>query len=233
MACAKFSIIETYDLAFRRVFQNLWSFVSLALVCGGLSLILWASSSVPMGAMALWLKGWAEGATSSMFPFYIVSFPIFPIMQLLISAMGVFLWLGYLRGIISIYDNQSWSFSSIWPSWSLWWRGIVASIIFYILMGLGFIFLIIPGLIVWVAYYFFIWILLDRPEIGAWASLKASGRLTKGCRMKIFCFLIIKGFLIAAGVVLLGLGILITMPVALVATTDLYRKLRDAASSIS
>ena len=99
---------------------------------------------------------------------------------------------------------------------------IVGPIIVGILIGLGFICLIIPGIILTLMWVFTPCVQGDRTELSFIDAMKESRRLTKGNWLKIIIFIIILGLLATAGILLLGIGALVTIPVVHVALYCAY-----------
>jgi uncharacterized membrane protein len=61
--------------------------------------------------------------------------------------------------------------------------------------------------------------------MGGVESLKASWEVTKGSRMHIFKLLVVQFLILAAGALLIGVGLFIAIPVVMMSQAFVYRKL--------
>ena len=104
---------------------------------------------------------------------------------------------------------------------------IIGPIIVGILIAIGFICLIIPGIILTFMWAFTPCVQGDRVELSFIQAMKESKRLAKGNYIKIFFFVIILGILAFSGFLLLGFGALITLPVAHVALYCAYDQCKN------
>jgi uncharacterized membrane protein len=110
------------------------------------------------------------------------------------------------------------------------WRGdrvlpfIGASILVGIIVIVGLILLVIPGVIAAVALVFATFLVLDK-NMSPIEALKESMRITKGRRLSIAGLLIVLGLLNILGFLLLAVGLLVTVPVSLIALVHAYRTL--------
>lgn len=87
----------------------------------------------------------------------------------------------------------------------------------------------IPGIILAIKLFFFDYFIVDQ-DLGAVESLKASFRLTKGRLLKLLAFFLAVVLINFGGVLLLGIGLLFTMPVSFLATAYVYKKLLERKS---
>jgi uncharacterized membrane protein len=90
------------------------------------------------------------------------------------------------------------------PDWSdfaensrLWWKVLFGSFLYSILVQIGLLLLVIPGIYFMVKYQYFMYVLIENPDIGIWDSLVESGRITKGARWKLLAY-----FLVSLGVII-------------------------------
>lgn len=93
-----------------------------------------------------------------------------------------------------------------------------------ILTFIGFLLLVIPGVIIMLMLFFAGYIVIDK-GLGGVESLKASKNLVSGYKGKLFGFLFVLGLLNLAGFLALGVGLLVTVPISSVAAAFFYRNL--------
>jgi len=96
---------------------------------------------------------------------------------------------------------------------------LVIGIFYSLAVSIGFLFLIIPGLYLWVALAFSLGVYLEYQQNGI--RILEAMQLSAGVVNKRFCsvacFLIINALFSFSGVLLFGIGIFITTPVSLIA----------------
>lgn len=109
---------------------------------------------------------------------------------------------------------------------------ILASLIATILVLVGLVLLVVPGIIIAIMTVFIPFILLEKDykpswkELSFWRVIKDSARLTKGVRWKIFVFFLVCALINILGILALGVGLLITVPVTGIALAAVYNKLK-------
>ncbi len=120
-------------------------------------------------------------------------------------------------------------FDQLYRNWRMFVSWVVASILFAIMLVIGFILLIVPGCYVLAKYGFFPFFILDK-NIGPLEALKQSGKATEGIRWPIFLLFLACLGLNILGALLLVVGLLITIPVTLLAVATVYRKITTQKS---
>ena len=105
---------------------------------------------------------------------------------------------------------------------------IIGPIVVGILIAAGFICLIIPGIILTLMWSFTPCIQGDRAELSFIQAMKESKRVANGNYIKIFLLLIILVILAFSGFLLLGIGALVTLPVAHIALYCAYDQCKDS-----
>ena len=101
---------------------------------------------------------------------------------------------------------------------SMLWSGIITGV----LVLLGLILLIIPGIIVAVRLSMTSYVLLDK-NLGGWQAVKESLRMTKGYGLKLF--LVGISFIVIAivSIIPLGLGLFVSIPFIYITGTVIYK----------
>ncbi len=121
--------------------------------------------------------------------------------------------------------SDSWSGHKLWP-YALLYVILSACIL------IGFILLIVPGVILMLVWMFSTYILLDSDR--TWREAFAeSRRITKGHRWELFLFVLALLVLNILGVIALLVGLLVTIPVSMLATVHAYRSLEKIAPKTS
>jgi hypothetical protein len=89
---------------------------------------------------------------------------------------------------------------------------IVGPLVVGILIMIGMLFLIVPGIILALGWAFLYCVLADRPGTSFTEAMKISAAVTKGNRLSIFLFAIVCSLLTFVSMIPLGLGLLVTIP---------------------
>ncbi len=99
---------------------------------------------------------------------------------------------------------------------------IGASLVVAFATGFGFLFLIIPGLLLAFALQFYLLALLDT-ELGVFGAIQYSWKLTQGHLLNLFVFAILMGVIgLVAFCGTCGLGMIVWQPIAVVAQSLIY-----------
>lgn len=101
---------------------------------------------------------------------------------------------------------------------------ILSSIMKTIIIVIGFILFIIPGIIFAIKLQYAGYLIVDKQK-GAVDSLKGSWKMTKGVKWNLFLFGLLLGVINILGFFALLIGLLITVPLSMVANAYVYRKL--------
>ncbi len=141
---------------------------------------------------------------------------------------------GFAKILLKIKDGETFDWpntlENLFKTHKVFWKYIGASILSGIIMVIGFILLVVPGLVAISALAFATLIVVDT-GMGPVAALKESREITRGNRLKILGFTIIFCFLNFVGAMLFGLGLFISLPVTMLAMVDVYRKLLAVKAS--
>ncbi len=106
-------------------------------------------------------------------------------------------------------------------NYKLFWKYTGASILYALIVMGGLILLIIPGIIWALKYKMFSYLIIDK-NMGIMEAFRESARLTKGNRWSLLGFIIVGGLINIAGLLVIGIGFLITAPIIMIATAQVY-----------
>lgn len=107
---------------------------------------------------------------------------------------------------------------------------LLASIVRTVIIVAGFILLIVPGIIFAIKLQYSEYLIVDK-GLDAISSLKKSWEMTKGVKWNLFLLGLLLSLINILGVLALLVGLLITVPLSLVASAFVYRKLYSQISS--
>lgn len=134
--------------------------------------------------------------------------------------------LGYARqGSFSLAE-----FSKV-ASLQLFAYFFLAFLVSKLLIVAGIFLLIVPGVIIGLCLCFVKFTAVER-EIGPWEACKESARVTRGHRWQLLGFFIVIILVNIVGALCLLVGLFYTLPLTLIATALVYRKLKEAADFV-
>jgi len=126
---------------------------------------------------------------------------------------------------LKLYDNErieSYGFLSF--SGALFFRFLLGYVLYMILVAVGLILLIVPGVYLAMKYWFVPYLIVDK-GMEPIEAFKESGKMTDGSKWNLFLFLILLGIIVILGFLAFIVGIFVAIPVAMVATAYVYKKL--------
>jgi uncharacterized membrane protein len=100
----------------------------------------------------------------------------------------------------------------------------LASVVQGIIVTIGFILLIIPGIILSIRLYYTYYLIIDK-NLGFVEAIKKSWAITRGNTWNLFFFGVLIGLINILGALCLIVGLFVTVPLSLLALTFVYRKL--------
>ncbi|HEY6102637.1 MAG TPA: hypothetical protein VI007_05360 [bacterium] len=106
----------------------------------------------------------------------------------------------------------------------LLWRYFLASLLYWVVVAVGLVLLVIPGIIFSVRYLFYGYAVVDRNAHPV-EALAQSAAATKGVWGALSLFGLVIIMLNILGALALGVGLLVTLPVSALATAWVYRRL--------
>jgi len=146
------------------------------------------------------------------------------VLSLIGTAISIFVGIGIIYIALRLHDENTAKFKDIFKAVPFFWRYIGTSIAYAVTVLVGLILLIVPGIYWAIKYSFYKYMLIDK-NLGPIEALKESGKITHGAKWNLLLFFIVIMILNIIGILAMGVGLLISMPVTLMATVYVYRKL--------
>lgn len=145
------------------------------------------------------------------------------VLRTAIEAGSVVFWLRYVRGQDATLNHTMQAKKFILPL-------LVTNILYGIAIGLGFLALVIPAVIIAIGLCFVSYVVIDK-NLTYLDGLKASWRLTDGYKFDIFIFGILSGFLNMGGMLLCCVGMFVTNAIVMGATAIIYNRLAEPGNA--
>ncbi|HOI93549.1 MAG TPA: zinc-ribbon domain-containing protein [Syntrophobacter fumaroxidans] len=133
--------------------------------------------------------------------------------------------MGYVSICLAFADGRKAGFEQLFSCTPLVLSYVVATIICSLAVGIGFLLLIVPGVIFIIKLMFYTFAIVDK-NMGPVESLNASWNMTKDVKMDLLLLLLLLLVINIIGAIPLGLGLLITVPVSSLACAYVYRRLQ-------
>lgn len=161
------------------------------------------------------------------------------ILSVAVMAIGRFTFIlapliDYLVGIsivtisLVIASGHTPTFNDLFKSfknYKITWHYILTTLLYILIVVIGLIFFILPGIYLAVRLHFYKFLIIEHENMGPIDTLKESMRMTSGLFWRLLGFIIVIALFNIVGVLLLGVGLIITIPVSVLAHAFLYKKL--------
>lgn len=209
MSAAKFSISEALQYGWHTTTANFWYLVGLAVL---MVLVSWLPSFVvERGGDSLGFVG--------------------PIIILAAWVLQLGMSIGLIAVVLKIIDGAVPPMSELFNHFNLFFRYFGASLLYSLIVFLGLILFIVPGIIWSLKYSLFAYYIVDR-NVGVMESLHLSGVATRDAKGTLFLLFLASALVNLVGVLALGIGLLVTMPMTMLAYAWVYRKLSSGVAAL-
>ncbi len=143
---------------------------------------------------------------------------------LISTFVEVFLGIGLIKIYLGLVRGQTVSFSTMFSGADLVLKMIGGAILYMLIVFGGYILFVVPGIIWSYKYSLFAFFIVDK-GMGPIEALKESGKITNGAKWDLFSFRILMQAILFLGLLALGLGFLVALPVMLGAYVNSYLQL--------
>jgi len=166
------------------------------------------------GMIPNWLHDWARDNMPN------ITF-IFSIISWLIQMVN---GIGVIVISLKIVDGKKPKLSEIYYHYPLLLNYFLGSLIYGVVTLLGFILLIIPGIIWGIKYQYTTYLIIDR-GMSPMDAFRKSGKITQGSKIKLFWLGFAYIGITLLGILAFGIGLVISWPIIALSGTYVYRKL--------
>lgn len=184
--------------------------------------------------------GWEKTVTHAWFLFCLGL--LLAVMTAAVNRMELLeLIVGLVTGIIVvavslvIVEGKTPTYHDVLKSfkgYSLPLRFTVASVLYALAVGIGLIVLIIPGVYLAVRLQFYKYLIVAHEHMTPIQAFKESMRMTDGKFWKLLGVLVLFIVVNITGAIPFGLGLIVTLPVTILASAHLYKKLELHTSAV-
>ncbi len=132
--------------------------------------------------------------------------------------------MGLIRISLDVFDKGEAKLNSLFSCSKFLVDFILGSLLYLLIVVGGFILLIVPGIIWAIKYQFFAYLIIDK-NLSPTQALKKSAEITEGNKWKLFLLNLLFVLINIAGAICLMIGLFVTIPVTMMASAYVYRKL--------
>lgn len=184
-------------------FKKNWQFLVMAFI------IVAVAGMVPQ-----WMHDWSsENMPEISFVFTILGW----LVQMITS-------IGVLVIALKIVDGKKPELKDIYQHYNLLLNYFLGSLIYAVVVVLGLILLVVPGIIWGIKYQYTTYLIVDK-KMSPLDAFKKSGKITQGSKWKLLQLGIAFILITIIGMIPFGLGLILTWPIIMLAGVHVYRKL--------
>jgi hypothetical protein len=145
------------------------------------------------------------------------------VLGLLISGISI----GYIKLAIDVVDGKSPEFKELFSCFSLLLKYILAAILYALVVTIGLALFVIPG-VIWAVQFGFYPYVIVKERSWPLAALRKSSSITDGVKGKLIIFALALFGINLLGVVVLGIGVIVTIPLSVIAAAHVFKQLESA-----
>jgi hypothetical protein len=146
------------------------------------------------------------------------------IIHVIFGVLLLVVRMGLTRIALRFCDNERGRFTDLFSCFPLFFKFLIGLILYSLIILVGTLLLIIPGIIWAIQFRFFEYLIVDK-GLGPIEALRKSAAITKGAKWDLFLLDLLFTLLHLLGGICLLVGLFATIPTTTVAMAFVYRKL--------
>ena len=152
--------------------------------------------------------------------------------RLVCGLVDAFLGLGITRIALNIVSGQAYSIAMLFSQGGKTIRVFIAKFLYGLMVGFGFLLLIVPGIYFAIRYSQYENAIVDK-DMGIFDAFSYSSKITQENKMSLLGFYILGFLIIVAGAIALLVGLLFAIPLYILSTIVVYRWLQYGSASVT
>jgi uncharacterized membrane protein len=144
------------------------------------------------------------------------------------NLIQIILSMGLIKISLKFADGEKAQISDLFNQFPLFLKFLGGSILYGLIVLAGTILLIVPGIMWAIKFYYFNYLIIDK-GLGPIEALKKSSQITTNSKWNLFLFFLLLVGINIVGVICIFIGLFVTIPLSMVATAFVYRKLMSVA----
>lgn len=197
-----FSIGQAIGYGWEKMKKHFWFFA-------GLLVVVWLLQVIPNGI--------AEVFKNRIFVFYLL-------FLLAAAAVQIIVQMGLIKIVLDLFDRDKAELNTLFSQVELFWKFFLGSLLYMLILTGGLILLIVPGIIWGIKYQFCAYLIIDK-KLSPVEAIRKSGEMTLGNKGKLFWLNLLLLLINLLGLLCFLIGLFVTIPVTLMASVYVYRKL--------
>lgn len=145
-----------------------------------------------------------------------------------ITILSIFISMGWINVLLKVVRTGSATYQDMYNLQDKFWNYLLGTLYSGLIVMLGFLLLIVPGIIWSIKYMFVPYVIVDK-NLTATKALEASANMTNGIKWKLFSYWLGFVLLNILGAVLAGVGLIITVPLTTISAVLIYESLQEKA----
>lgn len=141
-----------------------------------------------------------------------------------VSVVATYVGLGWYQLLLRILDGNKGKMSDLKVGFRLFLKVVATAVVFALIVVCGLILLVVPGIYFSLKYNFAPLLVLEN-NMGIKQAFHESAKMTEGIKWKLLALMLLTALSTAAGVLVLFVGILVTLPVSALAFLSVYKRL--------
>lgn len=150
------------------------------------------------------------------------NWPVFIMSRVITQIFTVFLALGLGRIGLNLVSGKEVSVGMLFGQGDKLVRAVLASLLFGIMVGIGCLLLIVPGIYIALRYGQYMMAIVDR-DMGIMDAFSYSSSITTNNRVNLFVFWLLVMLICFAGILACCVGMLVAIPIVWMASMVAYR----------
>jgi uncharacterized membrane protein len=173
----------------------------------------------------LFIVQWIVGGVQTVFE----DSALFLLVMVATMIVNLVIQMGFMKIYIKLADKKDAQISDLWSfTPSQVWNYLLGSLLYGIVVVLGLILLVIPGIYLMLKYMFTPYILVTK-KVGPMKAMEMSAKMTDGQKFSIFGLAVAAVVINLLGALALGIGLIITIPVTYLSYALAYNTLAPKA----
>ena len=152
-------------------------------------------------------------------------------LSLILMLVQAFLTLGFTKLMLLLVQDKFVEVADMFNNFKIFLSYFVASFLYGIGVVLGTLLLVVPGIFIAIRFQFYPHFIIEE-EVSSLTALQKSYNLSQNLTLELFLLGIVVIALNAVGILLLGVGFIITYPLSSMATAVVFKGIADEADKI-
>jgi uncharacterized membrane protein len=152
------------------------------------------------------------------------------VLYLIATVLEIVVSLGLIKVSVNFCDGIKGKLDDLLSSFHLVFSYFAAAVVYFLIVVAGLFLFVVPGVIWFIKYSMFPYFIVDE-KMGPIEAIKASGKATAGAKFQLFLFILLLWLVNFGGLLALGIGLFVSIPVTMVSYAYVYRQLAGKGTS--